>query len=116
MIENVQYRPITVADFDQFYGADRPRGTVKGIAFLIDGEVSGVAGVELRNGFFYAFSDIKENANVGKLTIWRCAVMMRDWLRGLGVDVYACASIGSDRFLMRLGFIRKGEFFVMEAA
>ncbi len=116
---NVQYRPITLADFVQFYGQERSVGTISGFAFFVDGELSGVAGVEIRKGYFYAFSDIKEGANVSKLTIWRCAVMVRNWLRERKCDMYACANEnieGAPRFLHRLGFVRKDSFYVMEAS
>lgn len=116
---HVRYRPLTLDDFSQFYNVESPRSTVKGLAFLIDDEVVGVAGVEIRKGFFYAFSDIKENVNVSKVTVWRCAIIVKDWLRELKTDVYACASEhfdGAPRLLQRLGFTKKDGFYVMEAA
>lgn len=116
---SVHYRPITLDDFSQFYNVASPRGTIKGVSFLVGDEVVGVAGVELRKGFYYAFSDIKENANVNKITVWRGALIARDWLRGLGVDIYACASEqidGAPLFLAKLGFIKKDGYFVLEAA
>lgn len=114
---DVVYRPITLADFTQFYGYDRPIGTISGFSFLRDGQVVGVAGIEMRKGVSYAFSDIRGEAE--GVTIWRAALLVRDWMLQRGIDVYACANEqieGAGGFLQRLGFRKIGEYYVMRTS
>ena len=115
---SVTYRPLTLADFEKFYGEYRTTSSVRGIAFFVDGKLSSIAGIKYEKGFFYAFSDIDGNVKVSKQTIWRCAVLVKEFMKNIKVDVYACANeeiAGAPAFLKRLGFEKKDNIYVMEA-
>ena len=53
---DVYYRPITFADYDEFYPHIPLPRTVKGVAFIKDDEAVGIAGIQHNGCYFTVFS------------------------------------------------------------
>lgn len=117
--DEVVIRPITHDDILAFYGRGLRR-TVKGWAIDLNGELAAICGVTIGGGPVVAFSEIKPDLDVPKITVWRTARDLMDRIEALGFKtVFALASPkipGAPAFLARLGFIHdessvRGEVF-----
>lgn len=114
----ISYKPIELSEFQAFYPDYKLERSIRGMAFYLNGELSGVAGVKYEKGFFYGFYDMKENVNINKQTMWRCALLFKSFIKSMGFDVYACANESIARaplFLSRLGFKKLDGLYVLEA-
>lgn len=113
---NVMYKNITIEDFKSFYSGRLPNGTVQGYSFFIDGDIVAIAGVERNKGILYAFSDIYKDAALEKMTIYRGALIVREFLKKFKTDIYARANAdisGARSFLSHIGFREVDDMYVM---
>ncbi len=102
----VEVRPATKEDLLEVSGLDELPSTVRAVTFLLDGEPSGIGGVRYENGYYLAFSDIKEDINVSKATIFRCGLEVMKMVKSMGITAYPVKSNelpSADRFLKALG-------------
>ena len=111
---------MTAEDFKEFYGVDKVPFTVRGYAFFLEGKLAGLGGVRYDGQHLFAFSDIKDDVEVSKITIWRCTKLVMDIIDKMNVRVVAqadCNRETADRFLKRLGFVKYHDegFYVREA-
>lgn len=104
----VTYSPITREDIEHFRGDTCNGQTVRGLAFFVDGELSGIGGVQYSKDGILAFSEIKEGVTVSKATVWRCTKLVMEMIDKRKLPV--CAISDPDHktapsFLERLGFL-----------
>lgn len=101
-------RPASEADLIEYYGG-KPKQTIRAIMFYEGDKAVGIGGVKNEAGYFIAFSEIKDGANVSKQAIWRATMKVMNMIKELGVTVYAVPeSPSSVAFLERLGFAEDG--------
>ena len=101
----VEIRPATAADIEAYYGQKADR-TVRAHVAVVEGELAGIGGVTVEQGRMMAFCDIREGAQVGKLTVWRTAKAIMEKL-ATGGPLAARpdpTKPNAPRFLQRLGF------------
>jgi len=82
----IEVRPLSVSDYEEFYGGLLPDSSLKGYAFYLNGTLSGLGGVAITRSSYIVFSDIKENVRVGKVIIYRCAKEIMSLLDKLPSD------------------------------
>ena len=103
----VTVRPSVKEDISFLVGIDEVPFTVKSITFLLDGEVAGIGGVRYENGYYLAFSVMKDDIKVSKLTIARCGLEVIKMIKEVKGDILAVRDKGFDNsggFLEYLGF------------
>jgi hypothetical protein len=111
MRNDIEIRPATMGDLVTFYGR-LPEKTVRAVAVLKEGEIACVAGVTIERGIVTAFSDVREGVTAPKITVWRVAKKIADYIRSLNLPVMAVSDPRlpcSDKFLESLGFTRVAE-------
>lgn len=104
---NIELRPITITDYAAFFGKS-PDRTIRGYAFLVDGEMVGVCGALLGKDSTMLFSDVKEGFTAHPITIWRWAKRAMELLDTMKQPLYA-TSQNSGKFLNSLGFVFRGD-------
>ncbi len=100
-------RPATSKDLDQFYGEDRPGGSMRVVVVDLDGDIVGIAGLAYHDDQMVAFSVIRDPLRGYPLTIMKTAMRLKDMIIKYGGNVLAIASggeINSDKLLERMGF------------
>lgn len=100
----VTYRKATIEDVIAATGAE-PKNSLRAIAFFLDGKIAGLGGYKIENGSYVIFSDIKDNLDVSKQTIFRCAKVIMDFVKSKGVPMYVkahnpelCERLGLQKF------------------
>lgn len=104
----VTLRPLSADDIRSFYGRE-PMFRVRGAAAIVDDDIIGVGGIEMRPGMAIAFLDVKPEARRYRVALHRAAQLTLATAKRNGlVPIYAFADpeiIGSERWLRRLGFV-----------
>ncbi len=102
---NIKMRPVTPEDMRSFYGSHER--TVRALAVELEGELVCIAGVALEKGRVEAFSDLREPVNASKITVYRYARKIMQWIMELKLPVIVTSNPereNSHRFLTSLGF------------
>ena len=104
----LEIRPATIDDIKKFYGMDKLPFSAQCLAFFLDGELSGLGGVRFGNGYSIAFSDIRPDIRVSKMTIYRCALEIMKMVDAIKTPVVAIKNENlksAKRLLESLGFV-----------
>lgn len=100
-------RPATREEIERF--DPERRNTVRALAFYYNGELAAIGGITVEHGRLVAFSNICDNLEAPKMTIYRAA---RDVMKFIGNrPILASADPAfpnSGRFLESLGFTHIG--------
>jgi len=108
---NLEVRPAKLADILEFNGA--PAGkTIKAFSIFWHGKLAAMAGITIEPGRLVFFSDVKEDIDPPKLTIWRASKYIVSRIKEMGVPVVAVANKekkNSEQYLEKLGFTFIGE-------
>lgn len=104
---NVELKPINTADYVEFFGVS-PTHTIRGYCFYLDGRKVAVFGAILEKECTMLFSNMKEDINVPKITIWRWAKKSLRLIDDMRQPLYA-TSKNSGKFLNSLGFVFRGD-------
>jgi hypothetical protein len=115
--------PLSREHYLGYYGDVPLKKSIKGYVFTMHGQYAGIAGIEYRDGYYILFSEIKENAIVSKGLIFRCALFVMEFVKGLRVPVLATSNKCNERahsFVKAMGFKEYSErdndvFFYREA-
>lgn len=102
----IEIRPSTLKDIEEISGSKANR-TVKSLSVFRDNELVCIAGVTIERDNIEAFSDIKDGVSASKITIWRTAKKLVDYIRGFNLPAVAITSNG--KFLESLGFSYVGD-------
>lgn len=100
------HRMATAEDLVAFYG-EPPKETTRAIIFLDGDKIVAIGGVKRQQGRLSAFSEIKPDANLSKMTIGRMAQVVMDMIRTYKVPIWAAAEkLGADtgKLVKRYGF------------
>jgi hypothetical protein len=111
---NVKYKPISLDDYEQFYGDSPLPKSIRGVSFFLDDSIAGVAGIKYDGYYFTVFSDMKDGIIVPPITVWRATKIVMDMVNNLKCDVYAIKNPdieGACAFLNRLGFVDIGGIY-----
>jgi len=106
---DLTYHNATVADLVAFYGAP-PKETTQAIVFYRGDKIVAIGGIKREQGRVVAFSEIKPDANLSKMTIGRCAYLVMDMIRTFRVPVWAAADHkGADtaKLIKHFGFVHQ---------
>ena len=101
---SVTYRPSVKEDIVDFYGCVPV--TMRSISFFLDGELAAIGGYKVQDGVVVIFSDIKEWAKTHKQSVWRCAKIVREFVKKTDAIIYAVAE--NCDFVSKLGFCKVG--------
>lgn len=112
MSGDFELRSITKADIETF--SEAPNPTIKGVAWTLDGETVGMAGLAYYPNLVMGFSNIKDEMRpyLSSITVGRGILQVRDLIRFCKAPVYATAEPTeptAPALLERLGFIRSEE-------
>ena len=115
--------PLSRENYLGYYGDVPLKNSIKGYVFTMHGQYVGIAGIEYRDGYYILFSEIKENAIVSKGLIYRVALFVMEFVKGLRVPVLATSNKCNERaqsFVKAMGFVPYAEqdqsvFFYREA-
>lgn len=105
-LKELTYRQATLEDLVAFYGS-APKETTRAIIFLRGDKIVAIGGVKMEKGRVVAFSEIKPDANLSKMTIWRSALIVMEMIKTFEVPVWAAAEHkGADtaKLIKRFGF------------
>lgn len=94
--------PITADDYELFF-KERPKRTIRGYAFWMDGEIKAIFGALLGDKATMLFSDMKQDIKLPAITIWRWAKSALEQIDDMRQPLYATTE-KSDKFLRSLGF------------
>ena len=105
-------RSITKEDIEVF--SEAPNPTIKGVAWTLDGETVGMAGIAWYPTAVMGFSNIKDEMrpHLTSMAVGRGIMQVRDLIRSCKAPVYATAEPKeptAPALLERLGFIRSEE-------
>ena len=103
-------RPGTQRDYLAFYGKP-PLYSAKTLVADLDGTIIGVAGIEYRRGFLYAFSDLTPEIRQFRKALVRAGDWLLRQMIQAGVPVAAVANPNeptAQAFLTRIGFVHVG--------
>lgn len=106
---NLTHNLATLADLVEFYGCP-PEQSVKAIVFRDGGKLVAIGGVKREGGRWVAFSEIKPDANLSKMTIWRGAKVVMEMIKAMNMPIWAVAERKGEstgKFSMRLGFVHE---------
>lgn len=95
----VTYRPASREDIISHYGC--VPHSMRAIIFYVDGEFAAIAGYYLQSGKTVVFSEIQDDLDIPKTTVWRCTQIIMNLLSDKR-NSYAFAE--NKQFLERLGF------------
>lgn len=84
------YRMATLDDLVAFYGA-APREQTRAFIFHAGDKIVAIGGVKRVDGRLVAFSEIKPDANLSKMTIGRMARIVMEMIRTYKVPIWAAA-------------------------
>lgn len=84
------HRMATADDLAAFYG-EPPKETTRAIVFLDGDKIVAIGGVKRQQGRLSAFSEIKQGANLSKMTIGRMAQVVMDMIRTYQVPIWTAA-------------------------
>lgn len=107
MSRDYKIRPATASDIHEFYGRTTA-SSLRALAIEWNGGLAGIAGVTIEPNGFTFFSDMKPGIYPPKITIWRVAREIMEWVKTLRLPVGA--STDNPHFLDRLGFRFVGDF------
>ena len=105
--KGLKVKPMTLDDYNYFYGEFGIPVSVRGYVFLINDEYVGIAGVEYQKDNFVVFSDIRNHAIVKKQTIWRCTKFILEMVKDMKINVIATSqkcNESSQSFVKACGF------------
>lgn len=113
----VEARPITATEVAAFFPEGK-RPTVRGLAFFIGGNLSGIGGIVKEGNVWVAFSDIKKGVSVPDITVWRMAkLVMNGVVKQMPGAVYCNVSKDNPhgrKWAKMLGFKLYGETETIE--
>lgn len=95
------------ADFEAFYGRSPPY-TMRAWVAELDGEVIGIAGYYMRQGWVQAFSDMNDAMRQYPGTIMREARRFMARLKSPALCIASCSEKNAARFLGYLGWRHVG--------
>lgn len=104
---NISMRPITLEDYRSFF-KEEPKRTIRGYAFILNGEIAAVFGALLSKDGTMLFSDVREDLDVPPILAWRWAKRALFLIDDMRQPLFA-TSKSSDRFLKSLGFCYRGD-------
>lgn len=112
MSGKLELRALTKADIEVF--SEAPNPTIKGVAWRLDGETVGIAGLAYYKNAVMGFSNIKDEMRpfLKSITTARGIMRVRGLIMECKAPVYATAAPEeptSPALLERLGFIRSEE-------
>lgn len=96
----------TKNDIINIYGMPM-NSSMKGISVFLDGKVVGIGGIYYTKHNVIAFAHIKPELRKYPVTIWRCALKIKDLIKESDAPVYSIADPRipkSDDLLMKMGF------------
>lgn len=100
-------RPLTEADVLTVNDGNPCDRTLRGFAIEYNGKLAAVAGLMYDHGRMVFFSDIKEDVEAPKITIWRISKEIVRRIKEWNLTSYAGANQkkeNSEQYLKRLGF------------
>lgn len=100
------YRQASAEDLIAFYG-EKPKTSMRAIVFFQGDKIVAIGGVKRELGRVVAFSEIKPDANLSKMTIGRGARIVMDMIRTYKVPVWAAAERKGDetaKLIKHFGF------------
>lgn len=103
---DITYHEATVDDLVAFYG-ESPKESTRAIVFYCGDKIVAIGGVKREMGRLVAFSEIKPDANLRKMTIGRMAHIVMEMIRTYRVPIWAAAEHkGADtaKVVRRFGF------------
>lgn len=109
--KGLKVTPITMDDYNYFYGDFGIPSSVRGYVFKIEEEYVAIAGVEYHKDNFIVFSDIRKHDIVKRQTIWRCTKFILEMVKDMNVNVIAISqkcSESSQSFVKACGFSEYG--------
>lgn len=108
----VEYRPLTTADLEAFYGS-RPVPTIRGVGLFEDGKPIAVGGLAYGRGASEAFMELRDGAQRYPVSVMKATRLAMQMMRDAGARVvFAKVDTKRDtapRFLSRLGFTPMGD-------
>ena len=110
-LTGLTYRHATRDDLVAFYGK-APACSIRALVFLDGDKIVAIGGMKREDGRWVAFSEIKPDVKLGKLTIWRCAKLVMEMLEAMKLPIWAVAEQqGAETGLLvrHLGFQHEGE-------
>lgn len=87
---DITYHEATLDDLVAFYGT-APKETTRAIVFYRGDKIVAIGGVKREMGRLVAFSEIKPDANLRKITIGRAAHIVMEMIRTYRVPIWAAA-------------------------
>lgn len=103
---NPVIKPATKNDVINIYGMPM-NSSMKGVSVFIDGQLSGIGGIYYTKFNVMAFAHIKPLLRKYPVTIWRCAMKIKELIEASNAPVYSIADPKiekSDDLLMKMGF------------
>lgn len=104
---DVEIKPITIADYVNFF-KEQPARTIRGYSFFLNGEQVAVFGALLDKDATMLFSDVKGGLEASPIIVWRWAKRALELIDDMRQPLYA-TSKNSERFLLSLGFVFRGD-------
>jgi len=103
---NVELKPITIADYVAYF-KEQPKRTIRGYSFFLDGELVAIFGAILEKEGTILFSDMNQNLDVPKITIYRWSKKALKLIDDMKQPLYA-TTLHAGKFLSSLGFCYRG--------
>jgi len=94
-VGNLTYRIATPDDIIAFYG-EKPKESTRAIVFYDGDKIVAIGGIKRESGRLVAFSEIKPDARLSKMTIVRGANVVMEMIRGYKVPIWAAADHKGD--------------------